>query len=81
MMKSNLPPPRVRPQFKIQEIKLFDGYEGVATSSPVVLRRKKPPPPKKQVKRATIPEIVVYFGCIFVVALIITAIIAAHFQH
>lgn len=78
MMKSNLPPPRVRPQFKIQEIKLFDGYEGVARSSPVVLRRKKPP--KKQVKRATIPEIVVYFGCIFVVALIITALIA-HFQH
>ena len=78
MMKSNLPPPRVRPQFKIQEIKLFDGYEGVATSSPVVLRRKKPP--KKQVKRATIPEIVVYFGCISVVALIITALIA-HFQH
>lgn len=78
-MTSNLPPPRVRPQLKIQEIKLFDGYEGMATSSPIILRRKKTR--KKQVKRTTCPEIIVYFGCIFVVAVIITAIIATHFQH
>jgi len=79
MMKSDFPPARVRSQFKIQEIKLFEGYENVARSSPIVFRKKYQK--KKHMERATCLEIIVYFVCVFVAATIITGIIASHFKH
>lgn len=79
MRKPSLPP-RTQPGIKVQEITLFDGYENLATSSPKVLK-KRASKGKKSEKRATCPEIVIYFCLIFIVAAIITGIIASHFQH
>ena len=79
MRKSSLPP-RAQPGIMVQEITLFDGYENVATSSPKTLGRRAPRG-EKPTKRASCPEIVIYFVLIFIVAAIITGIIASHSQH
>ena len=76
MIKSNLPAPRVQQGVKVQEIKLFDGYENSPTSSPKVLK-KRVPKGKKPEKKAVCPESVLYFFFIFVVSVIITGIIAS----
>tara|TARA_B110000858_G_C17528086_1_gene347946 strand:+ start:118 stop:390 length:273 start_codon:yes stop_codon:yes gene_type:complete len=80
MRKSSLPP-SAQPGITVQEITLFDGYENAATSSSPKVLKKRASKRKKSEKRAACPESMIYFCLIFIVAAIITGIIALHFQH
>lgn len=74
MEKSSLPPPRVSPRkLRIKEIKLFDGYE--------TLRAKTLPKEEKSDDEATGCTLCfLYFSCIFLAALVVTLILAYHFE-
>lgn len=74
MEKCRLPPPRVSPRkLRIQEIKLFDGYE--------TLKTKPLPENEKSNDEATGCSLCfLYFSCIFLAALVVTLILAYHFE-
>ena len=73
-----MPPPRTRPpKLAIQEIKLFDGYENLSMNTPAVL--SKGGLGDRPCARCT--ESMIYFFCMFVVSVIITAIIALSFHN
>ena len=80
MYESKMPAP------KIQEIKLFDGYEGKSSSYPPRKKKEQKVYPQKSNKAKAIREknrrdsCYMFMG-IAIVALIITIIIAANAEH
>lgn len=74
MRKMNILPPRVSPQkLKIQEIKLFDGYE---TSDAIISSTRE----EDNVEAAFCPKFVVFFAFVFSAALVVTLILFYHFE-